>query len=39
MKKRCEYCGCLMDENHVGDICECCLDELLESDPGEEFED
>lgn len=34
--KRCKLCGCHMDDNHDGDICECCLDELYESDPGEE---
>ena len=32
-KKRCTMCGCILfDES---DICECCLDELYESDPGE----
>lgn len=36
MKKHCTFCGCLMDANHDGDICEVCLDELYESDPGEE---
>ena len=35
-KKYCTMCGCIMDKNHAGDICECCLDELYESDPGEE---
>ena len=34
-KKYCTMCGCIMDKNHAGDICECCLDELYESDPGE----
>ena len=33
-KKYCTMCGCIMDENHDGDICEVCLDELYESDPG-----
>lgn len=34
--KHCIMCGCLMDLDHEGDICECCLDDLYESDPGEE---
>lgn len=34
--KRCEICGCHMDDKHLDDICECCLDELFRSDPGEE---
>ena len=38
-KKYCSYCGCIMDQNHDGDICEVCLDDLYESDPGEEVED
>lgn len=37
-KKRCTFCGCYMDANHEGDICECCLDELYESDPGDSEE-
>lgn len=36
--KRCTMCGCLMDNDHEGDICECCLDDLRESDLGENFE-
>lgn len=35
-KKYCSICGCIMDQSHDGDICEVCLDELYESDPGEE---
>lgn len=35
-KKYCTRCGCIMDQNHDGDICEVCLDELYESDPGED---
>jgi hypothetical protein len=34
--KRCTMCGCIMLAEHDGDICECCLDELYESDPGED---
>lgn len=30
--KHCIMCGCLMDDKHEGDICECCVDELLESE-------
>lgn len=37
-KKNCIYCGCIMDQNHDGNICECCLDDLHESDPGEEVD-
>jgi hypothetical protein len=35
-KKRCTMCGCIMYDDSDSDICECCLDELYESDPGEE---
>ena len=34
-KKHCTFCGCNMYEDSESDICECCLDELYESDPGE----
>ena len=34
-KKRCTVCGCIMDADHVGDVCEVCLDELKESDSEE----
>lgn len=37
-KKRCTVCGCIMLPDHDFDICEVCLDELYESDPGEESE-
>lgn len=37
-KKYCSMCGCIMDQKHDGDICEVCLDELYESDPGENAE-
>ena len=37
-KKYCIYCGCILDRKHAGNICECCLDDLYESDPGEEVE-
>lgn len=23
----CIECGCLLDDNHDGDVCECCQDE------------
>lgn len=26
--KYCELCGCIMDDNHDGDICEVCMDEM-----------
>lgn len=25
--KCCIECGCLMNDNHDGDVCECCLDD------------
>ena len=34
-KKYCRYCGCIMESKHRGYICECCLDDLSESDPEE----
>ena len=27
-KKRCTACGCIMDADHVGDVCEVCLDNM-----------
>lgn len=33
--KQCTLCGCLMDADHEDELCECCLDDLYESDPGE----
>lgn len=35
-KKRCTICGCIMFDDSDSDICEICLDELYESDPGEQ---
>lgn len=32
--KECIICGYIMDDDHDGEICECCLDELLDIDPG-----
>lgn len=26
--KYCELCGCIMDDDHDGDICEVCIDEM-----------
>ena len=34
--KECIMCGCIMDDKHDGDICECCLDDM---NPGEEVDD
>lgn len=31
--KYCELCGCIMDDNHDGDIYECCLDDMRGEDP------
>lgn len=33
-KKRCTMCGCHMYDDSDSDICEVCVDELLDSDPG-----
>ena len=38
-KKRCTICGCIMYSDSDSDICEVCLDELYESDPGEDFDE
>lgn len=37
-KKRCSFCGCVMYDDSESDICEVCLDEIYESDPGESEE-
>lgn len=34
-KKICPRCGCIMSPDSDSDICECCQDELKESDPEE----
>lgn len=31
--KYCKVCGCIMDDDHDGDICECCLDDMKGEDP------
>lgn len=33
--KECIICGCIMDDDHDGEIFEVCIDELYASDPGE----
>lgn len=38
-KKRCTICGCHMYGDSESDMCEICLDELYESDPGEVLTD
>lgn len=35
-KKRCTMCGCILYDHSDSDICECCIDALYDSDPGEE---
>ena len=30
--KYCKLCGCIMSDNHDGDICECCLDDMREEE-------
>lgn len=37
-KKRCTMCGCILFDDSDSDICEVCVDELYESDPGERDE-
>ena len=34
-KKHCIMCGCILYPDSESDICEICLDELYESEPGE----
>lgn len=31
--KVCIDCGCLMSDNHEGDVCECCLDDRGDTIP------
>lgn len=33
--KRCTMCGCHIFADSDSDICDVCIDELYESDPGE----
>lgn len=35
-KKYCHICGCILDYNEEANICECCLDDIGSSNPGEE---
>lgn len=28
--KQCIVCGCLMEDDHEDDVCECCLDDMEE---------
>jgi hypothetical protein len=37
-KKRCEICGCHLMPDSEDTICEVCVDELLGSDPGEDYD-
>lgn len=36
-KKRCTICGCHMYDDSDSDICEICIDELYESEPGGDY--
>lgn len=36
MRKYCSFCGCNLPDDYESDICMCCQDELLASDPGDE---
>jgi hypothetical protein len=36
-KKRCSICGCHMYGDSDSDMCEICVDELYESDPGGDY--
>lgn len=38
-RKRCTMCGCILLPDSESDICECCLDELYASCPGDSEED
>ena len=31
MRKECIYCGIILEDEHEGSICECCLDERQEN--------
>ena len=31
--KYCIECGCIMPDNHAGDVCECCLDDRGDTIP------
>lgn len=35
-KPRCAVCGCILEPDSEFDICECCLDDLLENAPKKE---
>ena len=28
--KYCKMCGCIMEDDHDGEICECCLDDMTD---------
>ena len=36
--RHCIMCGCIMEDKQESDICECCLDDLYDSDPGEDVD-
>ncbi len=33
--KYCKMCGCVMEDKHEGNICECCLDDMNEREETE----
>ena len=33
--KECTECGCIMDDDHDGDVCECCQDDRSSEDEDE----
>lgn len=35
--KKCEMCGCHMDDSHEGDICECCQDDMASDSESRKF--
>lgn len=37
-KKYCTICGCILYPDSESDICEICVNELYESDPGRDYE-
>lgn len=37
-KRLCILCGCYLDPDSDSDMCDCCIDELCDSDPREEVD-
>lgn len=35
--KECTECGCIMDDDHDGDVCECCQDDRSSKEEDESY--